>query len=83
MRAKAAEEGREPMRAELMAAATLSDAQFLAAAKQPWMDAFAQERVKAGWQREGIISFTRKLMWDLKKEEQQLGIKVSNVPPVD
>jgi hypothetical protein len=82
-RAKAAAEGREPTRAELMAAATLSDAQTLAAAKEPWEEAFSVERVKRGWAREGIVPFTRKLMWDLKDEEKKMGKKVSNVPPVD
>eukprot|EP00966_Prymnesium_polylepis_P198024 4588741-Prymnesium_polylepis.1 len=82
-RAKAAAEGREPTRAELMAAATLTDAQSLAAAKQPWTEAFSVEHVRRGWKDEGIIPFTRKVMWDLRKEEQQLGKKVSDVPPVD
>ena len=82
-RAKAAEEGREPSRAELVAVATLDDAQSLAAAKQPWIDAFKEERVKNGWAKEGIVPFTRKLYWDLKKEEEALGIKPSNVPPID
>jgi hypothetical protein len=82
-RAKAAAEGREPSRAELLAAATLTDAQSLAAAKQPWMDSFSEERVRKGWADEGIVPFTRKVMWDLRKEEEQLGKKVSNVPPID
>ena len=82
-RAKAAKEGREPTRAELLAAATLTDAQSLAVAKQPWMDAFSEEHVKRGWEKEGIIPFTRKLMWDLRKEEAAMGIKPSNVPPID
>eukprot|EP00966_Prymnesium_polylepis_P276651 6391474-Prymnesium_polylepis.1 len=82
-RAKAAEEGREPTRAELIAAATLDDAKSLAAAKQPWLEAFKEERVKNGWAKEGIVPFTRKLYWDLKKEEEAMGITPSNVPPVD
>jgi hypothetical protein len=82
-RAKAAKEGREPSRAELVAAATLTDAQSLAAAKEPWMEAFKEERVKNGWANEGVVPFTRKLFWDLKKEEEAMGIKPSNVPPVD
>eukprot|EP00966_Prymnesium_polylepis_P252085 5827843-Prymnesium_polylepis.3 len=82
-RATAAAEGREPSRAELIKAAILTDAQALEAAKQPWLDAFSEERVRNGWKNEGIVPFTRKLMWDLKKEEQQMGIKPSNVPPAD
>mmetsp|Transcript_10295 Transcript_10295/g.30501 ORF Transcript_10295/g.30501 Transcript_10295/m.30501 type:complete len:454 (-) Transcript_10295:36-1397(-) len=82
-RANAAAEDGEPTRAELIKAATLTDAQSLAAAKQPWTEAFSQERVRNGWKNEGIVPFTRKLMWDLRKEEQQLGKKVSNVPPID
>ena len=40
-------------------------------------------RVRNGWKNEGIVPFTRKVMWDLRKEEEQMGITVSNVPPVD
>ena len=83
MRATAAAEGREPTRAELMAAANLSDAQSLAAAREPWMEAFSEARVKNGWKNEGVVPFTRKLYWDLKKEEEQMGVKVSNPPPAD
>ena len=82
-RAKAAAEGREPSRAELIAAATLTDAQSLAAAKLPWMEAFKEERNRNGWAKEGIVPFTRKLYWDLKKEEEEMGITPSNVPPID
>ena len=83
MRAKAEAEGREPTRAELMAAANLSDAQSLAAAKDPWVEAFSEARVKNGWKNEGIVPFSRKLFWDLKKEEEQMGVTVSNPPPAD
>ena len=47
------------------------------------MEAFSEARVKNGWKNEGVVPFTRKLYWDLKKEEEQMGVKVSNPPPAD
>ena len=80
-RAVAAEKGCDPNRAELMAAAVLTNAASLRAAQEPWHEAFSEECVKRGWAREGVVPFTRKLYWDLKKEEELKGITVSNVPP--
>eukprot|EP00966_Prymnesium_polylepis_P322212 7378479-Prymnesium_polylepis.1 len=82
-RAQAALENRQPTRAELLAAAVLTSSTALCCAKQPWLDAFSEVRVQRGWREEGVVPFTRKLMWDLRKEEEELGIKVSAVPPVD
>ena len=83
MRAKAARDGREPSRAELMAASVLTDEDSLRAARIPWQEAFADWRVERGWAEEGVVPFTRKLMWDLKKEEDARGVVASRVPPVD
>ena len=47
------------------------------------MEAFSEARVKNGWKNEGIVPFTRKLYWDLKREEELMGVKVSNPPPAD
>lgn len=80
-RAKAAEQGREPTRQELMAAAVLDEVASARAARRPWMEAFSEERVKKGWADEGVVPFTRKLMWDLRAEEAAKGITPSNVPP--
>jgi len=82
-RSHAAEQRREPTRAELMSAAVLTDAASLRAAREPWHEAFSETRVKRGWAEEGVVPFTRKLYWDLKKEEEAKGITVSNVPPAN
>lgn len=83
VRATALSENREATRAELMGAAMLTDMEALEAAKEPWMEAFSEERVINGWKNEGIVPFTRKLMWDLRKEEKLMGVTPSNVPPAD
>eukprot|EP00966_Prymnesium_polylepis_P173880 4022766-Prymnesium_polylepis.1 len=82
-RAAAAAACREPTRAELLKAAVLTNAASLRCAKQAWEESFAEEKVQRGWREEGVVPFTRKLMWDLRAEEKALGIKVSAVPPVD
>ena len=82
-RAKAAREGREPTRQELMACALLDDVSSARAARVPWTEAFSEEKVRRGWEKEGVVPFTRKLMWDLRAEEEAKGITPSAVPPVD
>ena len=85
MRAKVAAEvpARNPSRRELMESPILDDVAAVRAARVPWAEAFSEERVLSGWEKEGIVPFTRRLMWELRAEEAAKGITPSAVPPVD
>ena len=76
----AREAGREPTLSELRKAAVLTNEESMAAAIAPWEKAFREEKNMNGWAEEGIVPFTRKLAWDMLKEEQAKGIKVPPVP---
>lgn len=77
---KAARENREPSLSEIREAALLTNAESMAAAVAPWERAFRDEKNVNGWKEEGIVPFTRKLAWDMLKEEEHRGIKVPPVP---
>jgi len=83
VRQKAASEGREPTRAELLRAQIVTNATSMQCAKRPWEEAFSEDRIKSGWANEGVVPFTRKLMWELRAEEEASGIKPSRVPDPD
>ena len=85
LRAKVAAEvpPREPTRRELIESSVLDDAAAARAARVPWAEAFSEEKVLRGWEKEGIVPFSRRLMWELRAEEAAKGITPSAVPPVD
>mmetsp|Transcript_11336 Transcript_11336/g.29936 ORF Transcript_11336/g.29936 Transcript_11336/m.29936 type:complete len:314 (+) Transcript_11336:3-944(+) len=66
-----------------MKASVISNETSLRLAKRPWQEAFSEVKIKAGWAKEGIVPFTRALMWELREEEAQKGVTPSNVPPPD
>jgi hypothetical protein len=80
MNAEAEAAGRTPSQAEMRKAAVLTNAESLQAAVAPWEAAFKQSKVVHGWAEEGIVPFTQKLAWDLKKEEEAKGITAPPPP---
>ena len=84
-RALAASENppREMSRAELLQSAHISNATSLRVAQEPWREAFSEEKIVRGWKKEGVVPFTRALMWELRAEEEASGITPSRVPDVD
>ena len=80
-REKAEGEQRTPTPAELQNSTTITEEVMMECARGPWEEAFSKERIAHGWAKEGVVPFTRALMWELKAEEEAKGIIPSNVPP--
>eukprot|EP00966_Prymnesium_polylepis_P100057 2316797-Prymnesium_polylepis.1 len=59
--------------------ATLSQTEVLECAVEPWQEAFADAVNIKGWADEGIVSFTCKVAWDMKAEEESSGRAVQPV----
>jgi len=83
VREKAQAQGRAPTVPELKRAQVITDGTSLQCAKRPWEEAFSETRIKSGWKDEGVVPFTRKLMWDLREEEAAKGIVPPRVPDAD
>ncbi len=68
---------------ERIAAGKLSDGDVLRCAKGPWEEAFSNERVRAGWQQEGIYpKFNCALFWRLRATEAKKEVVGASRLPV-
>jgi hypothetical protein len=70
---------RKPTAQELYDASTLTEGEWLTWAVTPWEKAFDPEVNRRAWKNEGIVPFTRKVMWDLRAVEQKQKKEVAPV----